>query len=83
MTSVSIRYMSVAGTELLLIVAVGVNDICFPGAFTAPTDAVSAESLIQGYQQVIRRVHQKRIRVLMTTIPPFLLTRQISTHAGN
>jgi lysophospholipase L1-like esterase len=55
----------------LLIVAIGVNDIAFPGAFTPASEAVSAQSLIQGYREILSRAHAKRIKVLMTTIPPF------------
>jgi lysophospholipase L1-like esterase len=54
-----------------LIVAIGVNDIAFPGSFTPPDEAVSAQSLIQGYREIIERAHRKSARVLMTTIPPF------------
>ena len=54
-----------------LVVAIGVNDIAFPGAFTPANEAVSAPSLIQGYREIIARAHAKGIKVLMTTIPPF------------
>jgi len=54
-----------------LVVAIGVNDIAFPGAFTPANEAVSAQSLIQGYREIIARAHAKGIKVLMTTIPPF------------
>ena len=54
-----------------IIVAIGVNDIAFPGAFTHPDEAVSAQSLIQGYREIISRAHARGIKVLMTTIPPF------------
>ena len=55
----------------VVIVAIGVNDIAFPGAFTRPEEAVSAPSLIEGYRQILSRAHAKGIKVLMTTIPPF------------
>jgi lysophospholipase L1-like esterase len=54
-----------------MIVAIGVNDIAFPGAFTHADEAVSAQSLIQGYREIISRAHARGIKVLMTTIPPF------------
>ena len=54
-----------------MIVAIGVNDIAFPGAFTHADEAVSAQGLIQGYREIISRAHARGIRVLMTTIPPF------------
>jgi lysophospholipase L1-like esterase len=54
-----------------VVVALGVNDIAFPGSFTPLTDSVSAESLISGYLQLIARAHEKGIRVIGSTIPPF------------
>jgi lysophospholipase L1-like esterase len=54
-----------------IIVAIGVNDIAFPGAFTPAAEAVSAPNVIQGYREIIARAHAKGIEVLMTTIPPF------------
>jgi lysophospholipase L1-like esterase len=54
-----------------VIVAIGVNDIAFPGALTPRDEAVSVQSLIRGYREIIARAHARGIRVLMTTIPPF------------
>ena len=54
-----------------IIVAIGVNDISFPGSFTPPDEDVTAQGLIRGYREIIERAHSKGIRVLMTTIPPF------------
>ena len=54
-----------------VIVALGVNDILFPGSFTPLTESVSAQSLISGNRQLIARAHKKGIRVIGTTIPPF------------
>jgi lysophospholipase L1-like esterase len=54
-----------------IIVAIGVNDIAFPGWFTPPDEVVSTRALIRGYREIIERAHKKGIRVLMTTIPPF------------
>jgi len=54
-----------------VILALGVNDMLFPGSFIPPTETVSAKDLIAGNRQLIARAHQKRIRVIGTTIPPF------------
>src|SRR5215467_8797371 len=55
-----------------VIVGLGINDILFPAfPFTPPTEQVSALDLISGYRQLIARAHQKRIRVIGTTNPPF------------
>jgi lysophospholipase L1-like esterase len=54
-----------------VIVALGVNDIIFPGSFTPIAEKVGAQSLIAGYRQLIARAHRKGVRVIGTTIPPF------------
>jgi lysophospholipase L1-like esterase len=55
-----------------VIVGLGINDILFPAfPFTPPSEKVSAEDLISGYRQLIVRGHQKRVRVIGTTNPPF------------
>ena len=54
-----------------IIVAIGVNDIAFPGSFTPADEAVRAQSLIRGYREILARAHARRIKVLMSTIPPF------------
>ena len=54
-----------------IIVALGVNDILFPGCFIPLTETVGAQSLISGYRQLIALAHKKGIRIMGTTIPPF------------
>ncbi len=54
-----------------VIVGLGINDIVFPGSLTPLTERMSAESMISGYRQLIRRAHHKGIRVIGTTNPPF------------
>ena len=54
-----------------VIVGLGINDIVFPGSLTPLTGRMSAESMISGYRQLIRRAHQKGIRLIGTTNPPF------------
>jgi lysophospholipase L1-like esterase len=54
-----------------MVVGLGINDIAFPGSLTPGAESVTAESLISGYRQLIARAHQKQIRVIGTTNPPF------------
>ena len=54
-----------------VVLALGVNDILFPGSFIPATESVSAQNLITGNRQLIARAHKKGIRVIGTTIPPF------------
>src|SRR2546430_11168071 len=53
------------------ILALGVNDMLFPGSFIPQTESVTARDLIAGNRQLIARAHKKGIRVIGTTIPPF------------
>jgi len=52
-------------------VALGVNDIVFPGTFTPAADMVTTQDIIVGYRQLIALAHQQGIRIIGTTIPPF------------
>lgn len=54
-----------------VILALGVNDILFPGSFIPQSETVTAQDLITGNRQLISRAHKKGIRVIGTTIPPF------------
>jgi lysophospholipase L1-like esterase len=54
-----------------VIVGLGINDIAFPGSLTPLSEMMTAESMISGYRQLIARAHQKSIRVIGTTNPPF------------
>ncbi len=49
----------------------GINDIAFPGSLTPLTERMRPESVISRYRQLIRRAHQKGIRIIGTTNPPF------------
>ncbi|HSP14735.1 MAG TPA: SGNH/GDSL hydrolase family protein [Thermoanaerobaculia bacterium] len=59
-----------AGVKYVVLV-LGINDILFPGSFTPVNQSVTAESLISGNRQLVARAHNKGIRVVVTTIPPF------------
>jgi lysophospholipase L1-like esterase len=53
-------------------IALGVNDILFPGfPFTPPSEQVTTTDIINSYRSLIARAHAKGIRVIGTTIPPF------------
>lgn len=54
-----------------VILALGVNDILFPGSWVPATQPVTAKDLISGYRQLIVRAHSKGIRAIGTTISPF------------
>lgn len=54
-----------------VILALGVNDILFPGSFIPSTESVTAQRVIAGNRQLIARAHKKGIRAIGTTIPPF------------
>jgi lysophospholipase L1-like esterase len=54
-----------------VVLALGVNDILFPGSFIPNSERVNAQSITSGYRQLIARAHKKGIRVIGSTIPPF------------
>ena len=54
-----------------VILAIGVNDILFPGSFIPASESVNSQRIISGYREFLMRAHKKGIRVIGTTIPPF------------
>jgi hypothetical protein len=55
-----------------VVIGLGVIDIVFHAfPFTPSDEAVTSDSLIAGYRQLITRAHSKGVRVIGTTIPPF------------
>jgi lysophospholipase L1-like esterase len=54
-----------------VVVALGVNDVLFPDSFVPANLSVNSQSVISGYRRLIARAHQKGIRAIGTTIPPF------------
>lgn len=58
-------------TVKYVIIALGVNDILFPGSFVPATEGVTSQDLIVGYRQLIARAHKNTIRAIGSTIPPF------------
>ena len=54
-----------------VILGLGINDIAFPGSLTPATESIREENIITGYRQLIARAHQRGIRIIGTTNPPF------------
>lgn len=54
-----------------VIVGLGINDIAMPGSLTPTAESIDAESIIAGLRLLISRAHQRRIRIIGTTNPPF------------
>jgi len=54
-----------------VIVGLGINDIAFPGSLTPATESIKAETIIAGYRELIAHAHQRGIRIIGTTNPPF------------
>jgi lysophospholipase L1-like esterase len=55
-----------------VLICLGVNDILFPAfPFTPQSQVVAPEDIVAGYRRLISRGHQKGLRVIGTTIPPF------------
>jgi lysophospholipase L1-like esterase len=54
-----------------VILCLGINDISFPGVFTPASERVRAQDLIAGYRRLMARARERRVKLIMTTIPPF------------
>jgi lysophospholipase L1-like esterase len=62
--------LSQAGVKYVIL-ALGVNDMLFPGSWVPATESVTAKKIISGNRQLIARAHKSGIRAIATTIPPF------------
>lgn len=51
-----------------VVLGLGINDIAFPGSLTPATETITAETIIAGYRQLIKRAHQRGVRVIGTTM---------------
>jgi len=49
----------------------GINDIGFPTLLGLPAQAVSAQEIIGGYQQLIARAHSQGLKIYGATLTPF------------
>jgi lysophospholipase L1-like esterase len=54
-----------------VLVDIGANDIGLPGAEGDPSQAVTAQQIIQGYQQLITQAHAGGLAIYAGTITPF------------
>jgi lysophospholipase L1-like esterase len=55
-----------------VIVGLGINDTLFPAfPFTPASEKVTPDEIIAGYRKIIARAHEKGVRVIGTTNPPF------------
>jgi lysophospholipase L1-like esterase len=62
--------LSQAGVRYVIL-ALGVNDILFPGSFVPASEGIASKDVIVGYRQLIARARKARVRIIGTTIPPF------------
>ncbi|HEY5755574.1 MAG TPA: GDSL-type esterase/lipase family protein [Steroidobacter sp.] len=53
-----------------VVIALGLVDIIYPTAFGVPEELVTADQIIAGLKQLIRRARQGGLRVYGATIPP-------------
>jgi len=55
-----------------VVVALGVNDICWPGTPFAPKESLpTAAQMIAGYKELIAAAHARHVRIIGATITPF------------
>lgn len=62
--------LSQAGVKYVIL-ALGVNDILFPGTLVPMTPDVTSKDLIAGNRKLIALAHKHGLRAIGTTIPPF------------
>lgn len=53
-----------------VVIALGLVDIIYPTAFGVPAELVTADQIIAGLRQLVRRARQNGLRVYGATIPP-------------
>jgi lysophospholipase L1-like esterase len=54
-----------------VVLGLGINDLLFPGSFTAATERVTADEVIAGTRELVARAHKAGIHAIGTTLPPF------------
>lgn len=52
-----------------VVLALGINDILFPGSFIPSSESVHAKALIAANRQLLERAHKKGVKVIITTLP--------------
>jgi lysophospholipase L1-like esterase len=58
------------GTRFVVL-GLGINDLAFPGSLTPETEKITAEMIVAGYRELIRRAHRRGIKIIGTTNAPF------------
>jgi lysophospholipase L1-like esterase len=59
-----------AGVEYVVVADLPINDVGFP-VLVGPTQAVTADQIIGGLKQLIRRAHEKGLKIFAGTLTPY------------
>ena len=62
--------LAVSGAKCLILLE-GINDIGRPARAEYAHESITADDLIAGYRQVLRRAHAAGLKVVIATLPPF------------
>jgi lysophospholipase L1-like esterase len=62
--------LNAPGARFVILLA-GINNIGIPGAFGLPSQAVSAQDIIAGHQQIIARAREQGLKIFGATLTPF------------
>lgn len=62
--------LNAPGARFVILLA-GINNIGIPGAFGLPDQAVSAQDIIAGHQQIIARARERGLKIFGATLTPF------------
>jgi len=62
--------LNAPGARFVILLA-GINNIGIPGAFGLPDQAVSAQDIIAGHQQIIARARERGLKIFGGTLTPF------------
>jgi len=60
-----------AGVKYVVVADLPINDVGFP-VLVGPSQAVTADEIIGGLKQLIRRAHEKGIRIIAGTLTPYM-----------
>ena len=62
--------MGQAGVKYVVVADLPINDVGFP-FLVGPTQAVTADQIIGGLKQLIRRAHEKGLKIIAGTLTPY------------
>lgn len=54
-----------------VVVLIGINDFGLPGGRKLPQEEVSLEQMVSGLRQLIARAHERNVKIIGATLPPF------------